>query len=98
MTPQTNKTLTTKRPLTTSSSSLSDNGKKEITSNSKECTTEDGVKCIFPYYYEGEITTACRQTWRDIKPWCATRVDENDAFIDDSSAWDWCASTCPITK
>ena len=71
---------------------------KSFTSGSNECTTEDGVKCIFPYYYEGEKTTACRQTWRDIKPWCATRVDENDAFIDDSSAWDWCASTCPITK
>jgi len=86
--PEENIILTTTPPMTIPISTSPDKG----------CHTEGGEKCIFPFYYDEERFTSCRQTWKDRKPWCATRVDENSKYIDDSTAWDWCSSTCPISK
>ena len=62
------------------------------------CITQNGKECVFPFYYDGEKVTKCRQAWNDIKPWCATKVDNQGGFISDSSAWEWCSSSCPKSK
>ena len=62
------------------------------------CITENGKECVFPFYYDGEKVTKCLQAWNDIKPWCATKVDNQGRFISDSSSWEWCSSSCPKSK
>ena len=58
------------------------------------CIATNNKPCIFPFYYDGKKITKCRQSWKDIKPWCATDVDENNNYISDRAAWHWCPSTC----
>lgn len=61
-----------------------------------KCETESGARCIFPFYYKGNKYTTCVTTWNYRRPWCAIKVDKNQAMPAlEASSWDYCQTTCP---
>jgi len=80
---------TTKRPIPTTTTTLA-------VASPAECLTKKGQKCILPFTFEGKAQEGCVHRWKDTKPWCAIKVDESGAYIDDKSSWDYCDDSCPV--
>ena len=66
---------------------------------SGKCLTKKGQPCILPFTFQGEAKHGCVQRWSDTAKWCATKVDQNGAYINnDNSSWDYCDDSCPLAK
>lgn len=78
---------TTKKPIPTTTTTLA---------AQTECLTKNGQKCILPFTFEGNAQEGCVHRWKDTAAWCAIKVDESGAFIDDKSSWDYCDDSCPL--
>ncbi len=53
------------------------------------CTTEDGVKCLMPFQYNGVTYSGCTAV-DDTKPWCFTVNGNND--------YGYCSKSCVTGK
>lgn len=58
------------------------------------CKTEDNIKCVFPFNFEGSTYNKCALWEETNKYWCSTLVDSNNNHI--KGNWGNCASNCPI--
>jgi len=63
------------------------------------CFTVDknpNVPCVFPFTYRGIKYTGCtRVSDKAGKRWCATNVDENGFYINNSKQYGYCEEDCP---
>merc|ERR1712106_660148 len=60
------------------------------------CLTTDNVPCVFPFTYKSISYAGC--TDASDSPgnlWCATKVDENGSYINESKLFGYCAADCP---
>ena len=51
-----------------------------------------------PFNYKDKVHHGCIQTWKDFKPWCATKVDESGTYTKSTGSWDECNENCPKTS
>ena len=56
-------------------------------------STENGMKCIFPFHYQGNTYFECTSDDHD-KPWCAYEVDNDGNLVDDE--WENCYNSCDL--
>ena len=62
---------------------------------SKECNTENGPQCIFPFRFLGNLHYTC-QPYSDAGIyWCATAVRNNSQFVEGPNTWGLCGPDCP---
>jgi len=53
------------------------------------------VPCVFPFIYKGKTYNECtRDTDPEGKRWCATKVDEEDFYIERSGEYGYCSVEC----
>ena len=59
-----------------------------------------GVECVFPFIYIGITHNACTflgNKHSDEKPWCSTKVDEDEVHIGGGLGnYGYCGLKCPI--
>jgi len=68
---------TTKRPskYSTTTSTTTTTKSPEIIFEDGGCVTEEGIKCVFPFRYKGEVHNGCTTNGGfDARPWCPTMV------------------------
>ena len=58
---------------------------------SDHCVTESGVRCVFPFRYEGVLHHQCTDADHDAQ-WCSTKTDEDDDHI--YGEWGDCDIMC----
>ena len=59
----------------------------------RECTTENGKTCKFPFRYQGRLYDTC-VTLGDERPWCSLAMDENRTHIMGDANKGYCSADC----
>ncbi|XP_068215535.1 LOW QUALITY PROTEIN: uncharacterized protein [Palaemon carinicauda] len=63
---------------------------KEWERHKYRVTTETGKECIFPFTYNGVVTSSCIKTAKFSRPFCATEIDEYGSPVEtDFCPHDW---------
>ena len=58
----------------------------------KQCKTERGTNCVFPFIYKGFNYSKCATVENGDKTWCSTRTDTEGNHVD--NFWGYCAQDC----
>merc|ERR1712018_65208 len=57
----------------------------------EKCRTNNNVKCVFPFKYNGKTYNKCTSVESDV-PWCATQVGRDGTVI--TGQWGDCGQAC----
>jgi len=63
----------------------------------KDCLTEEGTRCMFPFTIQGHTFNSCTSLW-DTQAWCPTRLDGDGSPIFGSNHFSYCSADCPTIE